>query len=223
MGSARFLLMLAVVPALIAASDAIPVKPANEPAVSNEISTDRPDFTESTDTMAFGTFQLESGLLFSGHGPSRQVGGPFPLLRIGLTRFAELRLGTDGLALQSDMEEGRTRRQAGGSDAEVAVKVRLWEERKYVPALAAIAGFSFPVGSRYFTSGGTDPVLDFCWSKSLPRGFDAGGNINFRRETAEGETEARHTGEGRSAPGDESGGPCGEDAGVACVSGEGED
>ena len=83
MGSARFLLMLAVVPALIAASDAIPVKPANEPAVSNEISTDRPDFTESTAVVGPGMVQVESGGTLDKEGGSHSFSGPEVLMRIG--------------------------------------------------------------------------------------------------------------------------------------------
>jgi hypothetical protein len=175
--------LICLVPCLLAA-DSIPVKPADRGA-EEEISTDRPDFTEATDTVASGMIQLESGLRFGKQGTVRQVGGPFPLVRIGLNRIAELRWGTDGFAMESD----GGRRHLGGSDAEAGIKVRLHDEGKYTPAFAVIGGVSFPSGARYFSSGGTDPFLNLCWSKSLPNEFDAAGNFNFRRETWADETE----------------------------------
>jgi len=151
---------------------------------AGEISTDRPDYTEATDTILPGLMQLESGFLLSRHAlasaPQHQVGAPYALFRLGLTRFAELRLDADGFTSESRLMNGEWEQHGGSSDLELGAKVRLLDERVHLPAFAFVAGVSFPTGSGYFSSGRVDPFLELAWSKSLPRGFSVGSNVNFR-------------------------------------------
>jgi hypothetical protein len=155
------------------------------------MSTDRPGLAESTDTVRPGAIQLEGGFAVSQHalaaGSSHEIGAPFSLIRIGLARFAELRLGSDGFAIESRLVNGQWDRHSGGSDFEAGIKARVWNERKYIPSFAVIGALSVPTGSAYSTSGSRDPLLELCWSKSLPRDFDVGGNVNFRWDSAETE------------------------------------
>lgn len=168
----------------------IPLQPPTED--SNEMSTDRPDYTESTDSIRPGFAQLEGGVQRSWHGlragPLRTIGGPFPLLRLGLTPRLELRLGTDGFQSESRAADGVVERHSGGSDFAVATKIRLLDDRRWRPAFSVIPGISLPAGSPDFSSGGHDPFLKFCWSKELGKGFDAAGNVNFRWEREGTET-----------------------------------
>lgn len=113
-------------------------------------------------------------------GASRDAGWPFVLLRIGLTRFAELRWDADSYQLESKLVDGHWENHAGGSDFDLGAKVRAWDERKYLPAFAVIAAVTVPAGNDYFSSGLHNRILELCWSKSLPGGFDAGGNVNFQ-------------------------------------------
>ena len=149
-----------------------------------ELSTDRPDFTEATDTVPAGNVQIEGGFLASRHalasGSAHEYGLPFVLLRVGLTRFAELRWDAQSYEVASNLVNGRREEHVGGSDFDLAVKVRAWDEQRYLPAFAVIAGFSVPAGIDYFSSGEHDRILELCWSKSLAGGFDAGGNVNFQ-------------------------------------------
>lgn len=148
------------------------------------LSTDRPDFTESTDTVPPGSVQLEGGILNSRHalesGPSRESGLPYVLARFGLTRFAELRWDANSYEMESDQLNGQRQNHSGSTDFDIGVKVRAWDERKLLPAFAVIAALSVPDGSAFFTSGTHNRMLELCWSKSLPAGFDAGGNVNFQ-------------------------------------------
>jgi hypothetical protein len=107
--------------------------------------------------------------------------------RLGLTRFAELRLGADGFTSESRLINGEWEQHGGSSDLELGAKARLRDEKVYLPAFAFVAGVSFPTGSGYFSSGRVDPFLELAWSKSLPRGFSAGGNVNFRWGASETE------------------------------------
>jgi hypothetical protein len=113
------------------------------------------------------------------------VGAPSALLRVGITRFAELRWGSDGLV----SERRHLDHHLGASDAEFGFKFKLRGERRYAPAAAVIVGVTVPMGSSYFTSGHADPLLNFCWSKSLGGEFDAGGNLNVQWNRGSGERE----------------------------------
>jgi hypothetical protein len=164
-------------------------KPA---AASGQISADRPDYTESTDTAGRGIVQLEGGALWSSDSPREgQVDAltvPNALLRIGLVQRVELRVESDGFAWESVRQDGTRQRYAGGSDLAIGAKVAIFGERRLLPAFSFIGALSAPVGSVPFSSGGFDPFLKLCWEKSLPKGFGAGGNVNFRWGTAGPET-----------------------------------
>ena len=165
------LAILLVAPRLHAADEAAAkVLPA--------MSTDRPDFTEATDVMPRGMAQLEGGLLISRHDKADSTlsafTGPNLLMRIGLGRGMELRLGTEGLLAEREFDTTHH----GLADASIGTKVRLWEEKSWLPAVSAIGAVSLPVGSARFTSGSRDLIGKLCWSKTLPRGWDAGGNFN---------------------------------------------
>ncbi|MCX6621785.1 MAG: transporter [Acidobacteria bacterium] len=165
----------ALVGALAAAERVVP---------DSEMSSDRPGFSESTDVLAPGSMQFEGGVLLSrqelGTSSVRSLGGPFLLVRMGLVRRVELRWSADGYGVESELSGAGRSRRSGMSDAMAGFKVRVFEERRHAPALSVIGAMSLPIGSRAFSSGGREPQVKLCWSKSLPGGFDTGGNVNFQ-------------------------------------------
>jgi hypothetical protein len=153
-------------------------------AQPDEISTDRPDYTESTDTVGRGIGQLEGGLLWTSEAPRHTLTVPNALLRIGIARRLELRLASDGFVRESVLGNGTWERNSGGADLAIGAKLALVGERRLLPALSVIGALSLPVGSPRFSSGGYDPFFKLCWSKSLPKAFDAGGNVVAQLATA---------------------------------------
>src|SRR5579862_1239281 len=103
-------------------------KPNTSTTELGEISTDRPDFTESTDTIAPGYIQIEGGILFNHHtfASTRSMLGPSPLIRVGLTRFIEFRIGGDGYVSESEAVGLGRENHTGISDIEAGAKIRLW-------------------------------------------------------------------------------------------------
>jgi hypothetical protein len=155
--------------------------PEQEPGLG-ELVTDRPDFTESAEVVAPGVAQLETGISYEGDGAgaarTRGLTMPLALMRIGLGHRTELRLGADGFVSQSEGLGAAALRTNGGSDFEVAAKVRLAGEKQIGFDLAVIPIVSLPVGSEGFTSGGVDPTVKIAMARSLPAGFDLSGNVN---------------------------------------------
>jgi hypothetical protein len=150
-----------------------------DPAAEDEMVTDRPDFTESSEVIPRGGFQFESGFNYEGdtrdgiHKGSVTV--PGALLRIGLGGRAELRIGGGGFL--SEAAEGL--RISGYSDLELGVKIRLLDQAKAGVDVAVIEMISLPFGAAGFTSGHLDPTLKVTWARRLPMGWAATGNVNF--------------------------------------------
>jgi hypothetical protein len=141
-----------------------------------ELVTDRPDYTESTDIVGKGVFQLESGFTVERSQGGSSLSGPELLMRVGLSKRLELRLGGDGFLRERTPGGERT---TGRSDFDLALKIRLFDQGRHRPAISLIPILSAPVGSAYFSSGGYDPTLKVLLSKDLAKGFSLGGNVNF--------------------------------------------
>lgn len=167
-------LMAVAGPATRATAQAAPDKPA-----AGELVTDRPDFTESSLTIAPGFLQFESGFALessvAGGSKSRSLAVPSALLRVGLTQRVELRLGGDGFVSE---RTGGTR-TSGYSDFEAGVKVRLLDEAHAGFDMSIIPMASLPTGSDSFSSGAVDPTLKLTFARSLPASLDVTGNVNF--------------------------------------------
>ena len=170
------LLLLASAPASALDDSAPPAPP--------EMTVDRPDFTESASIVPAGWVQLEGGFLSWRDPDSRSFAAPLALLRLGLARRFELRLEHDGLLIDSPLDPRTRARHTGVADLIAGAKLQFCDETRLRPALAVLAYVSLPAGSSYFSSGGYDPLVKFAWQKSLPGGFDAGGNFNFTWRTA---------------------------------------
>lgn len=158
-------------------------KPAKPQADPGDMITDRPDFTESASTIKPRWYQLETGMALSWEtgesGKTRSLTLPFPLLRIGLTDRIELRYSTDGFARNRFITTDGQEVTRGMSDVQVGMKVRLLDEKKFLPQVAVIGQMSEPLGHRQFTSGTIDPSTKICWSKDLPAGWGISGNLNY--------------------------------------------
>lgn len=85
------------------------------------IVTDRPDFTESAEVVAVGRIQLETGASFEDAGEVELAEVGELLLRIGLVRDLELRLGVGSYV---DVADGGP---SGLGDGSVGLKLELNE------------------------------------------------------------------------------------------------
>lgn len=145
-----------------------------------ELVTDRPDQTESTATVPPGYVQIETGFT---HAQRRQGidaesdSALETLLRAGLMRDLELRLGMAGYTwAQEDTPDG-VARTSGWGDTEMGFKLRLWDERGALPDAALLAGVSLPSGARGFTSDRLDPAFRFSFSHTLTERLSLGYNV----------------------------------------------
>lgn len=161
-------------------------------AAQAELVTDRPDQTESAETVDPGHVQVEMGWL---RVEDKQDGirseteeAPGTLVRVGLVPDLELRLGWSGWISQS--VDIRTRRVSadGAGDAELGLKWVLAREKPGRPQVALLAASSVPVGENGFSSERYDPsvrlLLAHTLSERASLGYNAG--VEWASEPAPG-------------------------------------
>jgi hypothetical protein len=145
-----------------------------------DIAPDRPGLGDSSSIVGRGVWQIESGWSFeSAHEDGavlHELALPLALFRFGITDRFELRASADGLLSDTSSSPG-SRRMSGGSDVEVGAKVKLFESTDAGFELSVLPIVSLPIGSREFTSGGYDPMLEVAWTQQLPRGFELSGTV----------------------------------------------
>ncbi len=148
-----------------------------------EMATDRPDQTETSNTVPPGYVQLEVGFT---HAQNRQRedsesdSALESLMRIGLMKDLELRLGHSGYTWQQEEDElGETVRSSGAGDSEIGFKYRLWEETGARPEAAFIAMLGLPTGERGFSSERLDPSYRFSFAHTLTERLSLGYNLGM--------------------------------------------
>lgn len=149
---------------------------AEEP--SESLTTERAEYTITTEVVGTGVLQLETGFQLESATGAQVIHAPVPLMRIGLTRRLELRLGGDGALWERTGAAGAYGHASGLSDIGVELKWKLLDEHGRLPALAIAPSLSSPVGRSGFSSGAYDPTLKLAWGKGLLQGFHASGNFS---------------------------------------------
>jgi hypothetical protein len=140
------------------------------PAHAEEpISTDRPDFANSSDTVGPGTWQLETGLAWERARADRIATTTWTmplLLRIGTGARWELRIGTDGW--QDTHGAGITTQ--GVADLDVGCKYHWLTQGPAGASLAWLVDATLPSGARAVRGHGVRPALLLAAEWDLPHG-----------------------------------------------------
>jgi hypothetical protein len=157
----------------LAAASILLVLGATAPVASQELVTDRPDFTESAVVVPVATLQVEGGATWLEAGSLEVLSGPELLLRWGLGARLELRLGLPDLV---EVRPG----PSGLGDASVGAKWQLgptasgWD-------VALLGSVSLPVGDDELSSGSSDPELLVTLGRDLDRGWSLGTQVGVAR------------------------------------------
>ncbi len=161
--------------------------PIDEPLI-----TDRPDFTESTEAVPIGRFQLEMGYTFTydkeDDVKTSSHTAPEFLLRIGLAEDFELRLIWEGYSYEFTAFETRTRVgrpvdrddwSQGSNDFNIGFKYKLFEQDGLLPHFGVIVGMSMPTGSAGFSAGDVEPEAVLLWAYDVTDDFSVAGNVGL--------------------------------------------
>lgn len=173
-------------PLLLAALVVTPRPAAAQPGAP--IATDRPSFTSAPRVVDPRVVQIETGIVA---GRDRRddltattLAVPDVLVRMGLHRRLELRVGTTGWIRQ---DSGRAGREATTSlaDTSVALDYQLATQEGAGLDLALIGGTSVPTGGDA-SSGTVDPFARLVWNRALGGTASLGGTLNWSRPTVPG-------------------------------------
>jgi hypothetical protein len=139
------------------------------PSIKDDISTDRPDVTNSSLVVPAGSLQIENGVNFSARNGDRFVDGTNTRWRAGIANCLEFLVDTPNY-----LGNVRSPENSGFSDVTPALK---WQISP-VPGkidLSAVFGVALPSGSASIAGPGAQPYLQFPWSWELRSGWGLSG------------------------------------------------
>jgi len=143
--------------------------------------TDRPDFTESAETIPVDRAQVESGYTFTRNGKDGEHSFGEVLVRVPVGSKAEVRVGLPSYTRQ----RGPSGKASGWSDAFLGAKFVLsagGEETGFRnPKLALLVGSTLPTGSRAFREDKWQPEAILAASVALNEKTALSTNVGYVR------------------------------------------
>ncbi len=154
---------------LLVHQSTITAKAESCPTARDEISTDRPDVTNSSLVVPAGSLQIENGVNFSARDGSRFVDGTNTRLRTGIANCLELLVDVPTYFANVRGPEG-----SGFSDVAPALKWQISPIPGKVD-LSAVFGVALPTGPTGIAGRGAQPYVQFPWSWELHDGWGLSG------------------------------------------------
>jgi hypothetical protein len=160
-----------------------------------ELITDRPDQTESPSIVPTGSVQLETGILFM-QDEFSEAGTDFEietlhlastLIRIGVTPVLEFRIG-GGYTQEKIISQQMESRHSGMGGVSAGAKIKLTEEKGWLPESAFLVNLDLPVGQEHFKPSEVQPTLlpaaAHTFSETLSLGYNLGGSWDLDTQDA---------------------------------------
>ena len=155
------------------------------PKLDEPITTDRPDFTESSVTVGRDVFQIESGYTF---GQDDEAGARTRSHSIGelLFRYGvyadwlELRLGVSPVA-ESVRDIGGSASGSGVQDLYLGTKLALTPQAGVLPEMAVVPQMTVPTGSDGFGADATLPGVNWLYGWDVNEFLSTAGSTQVNR------------------------------------------
>jgi len=154
---------------------------------SKPLVSDRPDFTESPETVPPGRFQVEAGYTFSRKGDEKEHALGELLLRVGLLERTELRLGLNSYVWR-DSPDGLSE---GFEDISLGVKIKLVEGAESFeltrPTVGVIVATTLPTGDDDIGEDKPQPEIILALGWDLSERLSLESNLKYAYASEEGE------------------------------------
>ena len=140
--------------------------------------TDRPDHTESSQTVPAGMFQIEAGYTFIKINDDNNHSLGELLVRVGMLRHTELRVSFNSYTIENTDND----RFTGRKDFQLGFKYTLNDistSSPWIPQTAVIAATTLPTGSESFRSDKIQPEVILALSWEISERAALGSNIRF--------------------------------------------
>lgn len=150
-----------------------------------DLSTDRPDLTESPYTVDAGALQVEWSFIDytiergDRAGTIRTLAVAPVLIKLGLLNSVDLQLGLEPWTRQAGGGGDEQPALEGFGDTVVRLKVNLWGNDAGESALALMPFVSFPTGADGLSAGGVEGGLIVPFALALPNDFSLGLMAEF--------------------------------------------
>lgn len=155
--------------------------------LDSSLTTDRPDFTESTSTIPRGHFQIEGGTTLNRVEDADSTSFGELLVRIGMGDAWELRLGAGSYSRVETPDDT----VSGLDDPTVGVKIRFTEDAEQLapgqPAASLILLTSVPEGDEELTADAWVPQSKLALGWSLTERFSLSSNLIYTYAVDAGE------------------------------------
>jgi hypothetical protein len=138
------------------------------PTSANEIVTDRPDVTNSSLVVPYGSLQAENGVDWTVKHGSNALDGTNTRLRLGIAHCTEFLIDVPNYFLSINGPQS-----SGFADLVVSFKRQL--PIPFGFELSATGGLGFPSGSSSISGRGYEPYIQFPWSHEIAAGWEAVG------------------------------------------------
>jgi Putative MetA-pathway of phenol degradation len=139
------------------------------PVAKDDIATDRPDVTNSSLVVPFGSFQSENGVNVSARDGGRAIDGTNTRWRLGIAPCLEVLVD-----LPAYVANVRAPGASGFTDVTPAIKWQISPVPGKVD-LSAVAGVALPTGAAEIAGRGAQPYVQFPWSWELHDGWGVSG------------------------------------------------
>jgi hypothetical protein len=150
------------------------------PSLMRELSTDRPDTTESPYTLDAGHFQVEMSFLEYTRDSANDTYSIFPSnFKLGLLNSVDLQIIINPYRLHRERVSGAKQQRSGFGDMEVRTKFNLWGNDEGVFALAAMPFVRLPTGTDGSSTEHFEGGLILPMGFSLPEDFYLGAMLEF--------------------------------------------
>ena len=147
---------------------------------AQEIVTDRPDQTESSQTIEKKSFQIESGISFenSNNNSIKNFSGPSTLLRYGISNIVELRFVSEYQSTKIALDEANIDFK-GFNDLEFGVKIQLLKNKNINTEIALLSHLVIPTAKTALTTDNFGVVNKLAISHSISERIGIGYNIGY--------------------------------------------
>lgn len=146
-----------------------------------EIVTDRPDQTEAPILVPTGGLQVETGFIYEKDHSRSVTTTNFTynttLIKYGVNEHFELRFITEYLGERTEVEESPVAKIKGFSPLALGVKIKLADEKGFLPQAALIGHINLRSGSKEFTPDFTAADFRFTFAHTLSERFSLSYNL----------------------------------------------
>jgi len=162
---------------------------------SEELNSDRPDRTQGPSIVPTRTLQIETGLQYqkdkSNDLPTKAYLYPETLIRIGLLKWAELRLSAEYKKENQQMRisslENRMISERGFNNVQVGTKLNFYEGKGAIPAIGFQGNITLPWGNESFRPTHVAPEGALLFSNKITEKVDLQYNIGYGKQQSNDE------------------------------------